>query len=54
MLAVGNGNVDIVKILLENGADPDIKDSMGMSAREYALLFKKKPMIELMEKFPKK
>ncbi|MBQ2481619.1 MAG: ankyrin repeat domain-containing protein [Treponema sp.] len=54
VLAVGNGNVDIVKILLENGADPDIKDSMGMSAREYALLFKKKPMIELMEKFPKK
>lgn len=54
VLAVGNGNVPIVRLLLEHGANPDIKDSMGMSAREYANLFKKKPMMELMEKFPKK
>lgn len=54
VLAVGNGNPKIVRILLENGADPDIKDSMGMSAREYANLFKRKELIELMDQFPPK
>ncbi len=54
VLAVGNGNVDIVNLLLQNGADPDVQDSMGMSARQYANLFKKPGMVEAMEKFPRK
>ncbi|MCR5763434.1 MAG: ankyrin repeat domain-containing protein [Treponema sp.] len=54
VLAVGNGNPKIVKILLENGADPDVKDGMGMSARGYANLFKRKELMELMELFPPK
>lgn len=54
VLAVGNGSVKIVELLLENGADPDIRDSMGMSAREYANLFKKPGMVALMERFPSK
>ena len=54
VLAVGNGNEKIVRLLLENGADPDIKDSMGMSARQYANLFKKPGMVELMGKYPEK
>jgi hypothetical protein len=54
VLAVGNGNVRIVELLLEHGADPDIKDSMGMSARGYANLFKKPALVELMEKYPPK
>lgn len=54
VLAVGNGSVKIVELLLENGADPDIKDSMGMSAREYANLFRKPGMVALMERFPPK
>lgn len=54
VLAVGIGNPKIVSILLENGADPDIKDGMGMSARGYANLFKKTDMMELMNKYPPK
>lgn len=52
VLAVGNGNAKIVKLLLEKGADPDLKDSMGMSARQYASLFKKSELVELMNLFP--
>ncbi|MBQ9539789.1 MAG: ankyrin repeat domain-containing protein [Treponema sp.] len=54
VLAVGNGDYKIVELLLKNGANPDIKDSMGMSAREYANLFKKNNIDKLMEKFPQK
>ena len=43
---------EIAKLLLESGADADAKDSMGMSAREYAVLFKNQEMIELMKKYP--
>ncbi|MBR6154329.1 MAG: ankyrin repeat domain-containing protein [Treponema sp.] len=54
VLAVGNGNEKIVKLLLESGADADLQDSMGMSARGYANLFKKPGMVEVMAQFPKK
>lgn len=54
VLAVGNGNVRIVELLLNSGADPDIKDSMGMSAREYATLFKNEELMKLMERVPRK
>ena len=49
VLAVGNGNANIVGLLLQHGADPDVKDSMGMSAREYATLFKKTAIIKLID-----
>jgi len=54
VLAVGNGNARIVDLLLANGANPDIEDSMGMSARGYAELFKKKEIIALIAKYDKK
>ena len=54
VLAVGNGNLQIVELLLEKGADPDMQDSMGMSARGYANLFKKPGMVEAFEKYPRK
>ena len=54
VLAVGNGNVKIVEALLKAGADPDVKDSMGMSARSYASLFKNEDLIKLMNQYPKK
>lgn len=54
VLAVGNGDYKIVDLLLKNGADPDIQDSMGMSARGYANLFKKNGIDRLMEKYPPK
>ena len=50
VLAVGNGNSKIVKLLLNSGADPDVKDSMGMSARDYASLFKNEELMKLMGK----
>ena len=54
VLAVGNGNEKIVELLLKSGADADLADSMGMSARGYANLFKKPGMVEIMAKYPKK
>ena len=54
VLAVGNGDLRIVDLLLKNGANADIKDSMGMSAREYANLFKKNGIDKLLDKYPPK
>jgi len=53
VLAVGNGNARICKLLLDNGANPDICDSMGMSARSYATLFKRQDIVQLMNKSTK-
>ena len=41
VVAVGIGDEKTIISLLEAGSDPDIQDSMGMSARQYALLFYK-------------
>ena len=54
VLAVGNGDARLVDLLLKNGANADLKDSMGMSAREYANLFKKNGIDKLMLKYPQK
>lgn len=53
VLAVGADKVDIVKVLAENGADPDIQDGMGMSAYGYAQLFKKQEILSILEKYHK-
>lgn len=54
VLAVGNGNANIVDVLLKHGANPDVKDSMGMSARDYAALFKKPAILKLFKDLDKK
>lgn len=54
VLAVGNGNAKIVELLLKAGANPDVQDGMGMSARSYANLFKNDDLIKLMNNYPKK
>lgn len=54
VLAVGNGDKKIVDLLVSSGADPDVKDSMGMSARGYAKLFKKEDLVEIMARIPEK
>lgn len=47
ILATGSGHFDICRILAENGADPTIKDRMGMSSIDYATLFKKEDILNL-------
>lgn len=49
VLAVGTGNERICKLLATHGADPLIKDAMGMSALDYAKLFKKQSLVSLFE-----
>lgn len=53
VLAVGAGKLNICKLLADSGADPDIKDQMGMSAYEYAKLFGRKDIVEALEKYHK-
>jgi ankyrin repeat protein len=50
-VAVGAGNEKLVEILLKAGADPDISDSLGVSARKYAALFHKEPIVKLFETY---
>lgn len=53
ILAVGANRENLVRILAENGADPDVKDMMGMSAYTYATLFKKEKLIEILKPYHK-
>lgn len=53
ILAVGADKIDICKLLVENGANPDIKDQMGMSAYGYATLFKKDKIREILKPYHK-
>ena len=39
VVAVGAGEAQVTEMLVKAGANPDIADSMGMSARQYAGLF---------------
>ena len=47
IVAVGADLANMVEALVKAGADPDIADSMGMSARKYATLFRKTALVEL-------
>lgn len=53
VIAVGAGKIEIVTLLANAGADPDIKDAMGMSAYEYAVLFKKEEITKILFPFHK-
>ena len=53
ILAVGANRETLVKLLAENGADPDVKDMMGMSAYNYAVLFKKERLVEILKPYHK-
>lgn len=53
ILAVGANRENIVKLLAENGSDPDVKDMMGMSAYQYAKLFRKEKIVEVLQPFHK-
>ncbi|MDR1747929.1 MAG: ankyrin repeat domain-containing protein [Spirochaetaceae bacterium] len=47
VLAVGAGNEPICELLSTHGADVNMKDRMGMSALDYAKLFKKENLVSL-------
>ena len=53
VLAVGAGKLNICQLLADSGADPDIKDQMGMSAYGYAKLFNRTDIVEALEKHHK-
>ena len=53
ILAVGANRESLVKLLAENGADPDVKDMMGMSAYNYAVLFKKQKLVDILTPYHK-
>lgn len=52
VLAVGNKQIECAKLLLEAGAEPDEKDSLGLSARKYAELYNMEELIALMPALP--
>ena len=47
IVSVGSGDEKISELLLAAGADPDIPDSLGVSARKYANLFHQETMLNL-------
>ena len=51
IVAVGAGDERAVELLLYAGADPDISDSLGVSARKYATLFHKEPITSLFDEY---
>jgi uncharacterized protein len=51
MAAVVKGNYNIAKMLLENGANPNLKDANQSTALHYATLFKNKEMMMILTKF---
>ena len=53
ILAVGANRESLVKLLVENGADPDVKDQMGMSAYNYAVLFRKQNLVDIIKPYHK-
>ena len=53
VLAVGANKTKIIEALAKAGAEPDIKDQMGMSAYGYASLFKKEEILSILEPYHK-
>lgn len=49
--AAVKGNTALVKLLLENKADPDIADGMGMTPLLYASQFENKELIQVLLKY---
>lgn len=53
VLAVGNGNEDVCRMLVKNGANLHVKDHMGMTAYEYAKLFNKEAIVKIFDEYGK-
>ncbi len=50
ILAAGQNSFEVCQLLLEHGADKEISDNLGMTALDYANVFKYQPLIDLLEK----
>ena len=48
-LAVGNGHDEAAIALIKGGADVDIKDMLGMSARKYATLYNQESILKAID-----
>lgn len=48
VLSVGNKQIEAAKLLLKAGANPEIRDSLGFSARKYAKLYGMSELLLLM------
>lgn len=48
ILAVGDGHDELATLLLQAGANYEVKDFLGMSAKSYANLFKKENLLKYM------
>jgi len=51
MESVTSNREEITQLLLENGADSEIKDSFGFSAKDFARRMKKKELIKILDSF---
>ena len=51
IVAVGTGCEEIFEALLKAGANPDLTDKLGMSARKYASFFSKPAITSLFDKY---
>jgi hypothetical protein len=49
VVVVGSGDEEIVEMLFKAGADPDIKDALGVSARKYATIFGNHKMLAIFD-----
>ncbi|TLD86157.1 ankyrin repeat domain-containing protein [Helicobacter sp. MIT 05-5294] len=45
------GYAEIARLLLENGANPDFKNPMGMTPYDFAIMFRRKEILELLAKY---
>jgi hypothetical protein len=48
VVAVGRNDIEVARLLVAGGADPDFADKLGLSARKYAALFKNPDMLSLL------
>jgi len=54
VVAVINGHTEVVKLLLDNKADPMVMDETGKMAVDYAIAAKRADLIELLKAPPAK
>lgn len=48
------GYTEVAKLLLEAGADPDKTNGMGLSSVDFAVMFRRKDILQLLEQYSQK